>query len=608
MGEHAAYLLMLRRFCLRALLWMAPALSFTSNAEARGAPSKPPDLIITNARIYTVNPKQPWAEAVAIRDGRIAAVGAAHEVMILRGPRTRVLDARQHLVLPGFIDSHIHFIEGSLSLRQLRLDETGSIAEIQDVIRKHAASHPAQPGKDSWIVGRGWTYAEFGAEAMPHKKYIDEIVPDRPVLLEGFDGHTYWANGKALALAGITRTTPDPRNGKIVRDQDGEPTGALQESAGDLVVRIVPRPSRQQRLTALREGMALANRVGLTRVIICGNDTAGASDSEFAGLYDQLRRDGELTLRFKISKYIAPDADYGHEYVLAEQLSRRFPEQNEWLEAGAVKMFLDGVIEGHTAAFLAPYADDPAQSGSLRWDPERYRSAVAGFDQRGIQIFTHAIGDRAVRLALDAYESAAQQNHTHDARHRVEHIETISAQDIPRFGSLKVIASFQPLHAYPDDDTLGPWLQHAGKERAARAWAWRDIAKSGGTLAFGSDWPVVTLNPWEGVQNAVTRQTREGKPEGGWIPEQRISLAQAIEGYTLGAAIGGRREKWEGSIEPGKFADMIVLEQDLFAIDPHQIANTEVLLTIVGGKTVYESPAWAQARTKVAAKKSSRGH
>ena len=263
----------------------------------------------------------------------------------------------------------------------------------------------------------------------------------------------------------------------------------------------------------------------------------------------------------------------------------------DWLSGGVVKMMIDGVIESHTAAMLEPYTDDPSTKGKLFWDPEKYKAAVAELDKRGLQLFTHAIGDYAVRTALDAYENAENVNHTQDRRPRIEHIETITATDIPRFGKLGVIASMQPLHAYPDEDTLRVWAGNVGTDRASRAWVWNSIAKAGGHLAFGSDWNVVTLNPWEGLQMAVTRQTTEGKPDGGWMPEQRVTLAQAVEGYTLGAAYAGRREKTEGSIEPGKLADLIIVSQNIFEIDPHTIAQTKVEKTIVGGRVVYQSEA-----------------
>ena len=361
-------------------------------------------------------------------------------------------------------------------------------------------------------------------------------------------------------------------------------TGALKESAGDLVAKLMPQPTREERLAALRQGIHEANKYGLVRVHSAGQDF------EWLDLYDQLRRDGQLTLRFYVAYFLDPPELTPSELDQIEKARKIY--KDDWISGGVVKTMLDGVIEAHTAAMFEPYTDDPSQSGKLFWEPAKYKAAITELDRRGLQIFTHAIGDKAVRLALDAYEQAAATNHTADARPRIEHIETITAQDIPRFGKLGVIASFQPLHAYPDEDTLGIWARNAGPERAQRAWVWHSIKSTGGRLAFGSDWPVVTLNPWPGVQNGITRQTTEGDPPGGFVPGERISLEDAIQGYTLGAAFAGRREKTEGSIEPGKLADVIVLDRDLFKIEPREIGKTEVLLTMVGGKIVYQSPNW----------------
>ncbi len=556
----------------------------------------PADTLILNARIYTVNPAQPWAEAIAISGGRIVAVGSATETRRFRGPKTRVIDARRRLILPGFTDSHIHFMEGALALTGVQLDGTTGLAEIQAALRSYAAAHPAQAGGNPWIVGRGWNYSQFGGDHLPHRRYLDELFPDRPVYLEGFDGHTAWANSKALQAAGITRSTPDPRNGKIVRDANGDATGALQEGAMALVVRAIPPPGRAERLEALRRAMAEANRLGLTRIITCGNDTPNASDHQFAELYAELRQRGQLTLRVALSTYADPGLPAESLIAEAEGLRTAYPAEDPWLAGGAVKFFADGVIEGHTAALLAPYSDDPSTSGSLRWRPEDYRKLVIELDRRGLQIFTHAVGDAAVRLALDAYEEAARVNRTSDARHRIEHIETVASADIPRFGSTGTIASMQPLHAYPDEDTLNVWLRNVGPDRGSRAWAWKSIQDHGGRLAFGSDWPVVTMNPWYGIESAVTRQTREGKPAGGFVSSQHLSVVEAVGGYTLGAAIGGRRERTEGSLEPGKVADLVMLSQDLFTIDPHQIHNTQVLLTMLAGRVVYQSATWKDHR------------
>ena len=540
------------------------------------------DVIITNARIYTVNPHQPWAEAIAITGGKIVAVGDRKRIEGLRTPNTRVIDAGQRLLTPGFVDCHIHFMQGSLGLTQVDLNEVTSVAEIQKRVKTYADNHPNAP----WIQGMGWTYPTFGPSALPNKKMLDDVMPDRPVFLEAFDGHSAWANSKALALAGIDRNTPDPPNGKIIRDEKGDPTGALQESAADMVAAKTPEPPRSERLDALRKGLREANRVGLVRVHSAGQDF------EYLDLYDELRKRGELTLRFYIAYFLDPPGLTPQSTALIENARKQFSPSDDWIETGAVKTMLDGVIEAHTAAMLAPYSDDPSQIGKLFWDPDAYKSNVADLDARGFQIFTHAIGDKAVRLALDSYQNAAEVNHTKDARARIEHIETVSVADIDRFGKLGVIASMQPLHAYPDEDTLDIWSRNAGPERASRAWVWGSIQRSGGALAFGSDWPVVTLNPWRGVQMAMTRQTTEGKPAGGFIPSQRLSLEDAIRAYTLGAAFAGHREKTEGSLEPGKLADLLLLDQDLFKIEPSEISKTEVLMTMIGGKIVYQSPNW----------------
>jgi len=567
--------------CLISILFFSlPALA-TSNP-----PAQPADLIITNARIYTVNAEQKWAEAIAIRGDRIAAVGSRKEVEPLRGPATKVIDAGGRLLLPGFTDCHIHFMEGSVNLTRVDLNGATTVAEIQKRVKAYADAHP----HELWIRGMGWTYPIFAPSGLPDKKILDEVVPDRPVYLEAFDGHSKWANSKALAMAGIDRNTPDPPNGQIVRDANGDPTGALKEAGGELVASKAPKPTRSQRLEALRRGMREANRVGLVRVHSAGGDF------EYLDLYNELHKRGELTLRFYIAYFLDPPGLTPDAIAKIEGARRAY--QGDWIEGGAVKTMLDGVIESHTAAMLAPYSDDPSQTGKLFWDPDKYRATVADLDARGLQVFTHAIGDKAVRLGLDAYQNAAETNRTHDARHRIEHIETSAADDIARFGKLGVIASMQPLHAYPDDDTLYVWARNIGPDRAGRAWVWRSIEQKNGVIAFGSDWPVVTLNPWPGVQTALTRQTDEGNPPGGFVPRERLSLEDTIRAYTLGAAFAGHREKPEGSIEVGKLADLILLDHDLFKIEPSEIGKTKVLLTMVGGKIVYESPRWKSPPTK----------
>jgi hypothetical protein len=568
----------LRKVVIVLAIAVLITLGSSTAAIAQDAKTQSADTILINGKVYTVDAKQSWTQAVAIRGEKIVAVGDDTEIEKLRGPQTKVIDAGGKLVLPGFVDCHIHFLEGSISLGQANLEGAKNPADIQHILRDYAEKHPG----DGWILGGGWNYAMFGDENLPDKKYLDELFPNRPVFLSGYDGHTSWANSKALTLAKINKDTPNPANGAIVRDpKTGEATGALKESAGRLVGKLVPKPTPAEKLAALRAGIHWANENGLTRV-----HSAGGDFEEFA-LYDELRRHGDLTLRMYIAYFLDPPELRAKDLAAIEEARKKYT--GDWLSGGVVKMMIDGVVESHTAAMLEPYTDDPSTKGKLFWEPDKYKAAVAELDRRGLQLFTHAIGDYAVRTALDAYENAENVNHTQDRRPRIEHIETITAADIPRFGKLGVIASMQPLHAYPDEDTLRVWAGNVGPDRASRAWVWNSIAKSGGRLAFGSDWNVVTLNPWEGLQMAVTRQTTEGKPDGGWMPEQRVTLAQAVEAYTLGAAYAGRREKTEGSIEPGKLADLVIVSQNIFEIDPHTIAQTKVVKTIVGGRVVYQA-------------------
>ena len=545
--------------------------------------TSPADTVVLHGKIYTVNSKHPWAEALAIRGGKVIAVGSNKEIEQYRAASTRVIDAQAHLVLPGFEDTHVHFVGGAFSLQQVKLDDAGSIAEIQKRVKEYAAAHPG----NSFIQGFGWMYPVFGEAALPDKQYLDEVVPDRPVLMTAYDYHTSWANSKALQMAGITRDTPDPLNGIIVHDpKTGEPTGALKEAAGELVGRLIPKPSPKETRAALLQGIHYANQLGLTRVHSAGGDDV------YLDLLDELRKQGQLTLRFYVASFLDPPTLTPETIDRIEKLRSTYAD--EWIDAGAVKFLGDGVIEAHTAAMLQPYTDDPTLIGQPNWSAEEYTKAVTSLDRRGFQIFTHAIGDRTIQQTLDGYTAARKANGTTDSRHRIEHIEDPSADEIPRFGREGVIASMQPLHAYPNEDILQVWVRNVGPERAKRAWPWHDIAAAGGHLAFGSDWSVVTLNPWPGVQNLLTRQTTEGNPPGGWNTYECITLEQAIEGYTLGAAYAGRREKTEGSLEPGKLADLIIVSQDLFRTDPHKVGKTEVLLTVVGGKIVYESAEWAK--------------
>jgi predicted amidohydrolase YtcJ len=565
-----------RSYIALQFLLLLPGIAIV--AAAQGLIVEPADIIVIHGRIFTENSKHPWAQAVAIRGAKIVAVGEDATIEKRRGMGTKVINAGGKLILPGFVDCHIHFLEGSLSLGRANLEGAKDVTEIQKRLRDYAAEHPG----DDWILGQGWNYAMFGTEALPHKKYLDEVFPNRPVLLDGYDGHTSWVNSKALALAGVTRETSDPPNGIIVRDpQTGEATGALKEAAQRIVSKLVPDPNRAEKLLALRAGMKWANEHGITRVHSAGGDF------QILDLYDEMRHRGDLNLRMYIAYFQNPPQLQQKDIDAIEAARKKF--HDDWIDAGAVKFMVDGVVESHTAAMLEPYADDPSLKGKPFWEPVNYNAAVKELDKRGLQLFTHAIGDYGVRMALDAYENTEQVSRKHDRRPRIEHIETITASDIPRFGKLGVIASMQPLHSYPDADTLDVWARNAGPDRASRAWAWKSIADAGGHIAFGSDWPVVTLSPWEGIQTAVTRQTREGTPAAGFVPEQRLTVEQTVDAYTLGAAFAGRREKTEGSIEEGKLADLIIVSQNIFDINPRKIGATKVIATIVGGRLVYQA-------------------
>jgi predicted amidohydrolase YtcJ len=537
--------------------------------------STPADTVLIHARIYTVNSKEPWAQAMAVRAGNILAVGSDKAIAAYQGPSTKVIDAEERLVLPGFVDAHIHMMAGAAQLGQLSLNDAKTVGDFQKRIRDYAAAHP----DGEWIQGMGWVYSIF-KNNLPDKKLVDAVVPDRPVYLLAYDGHTSLANSKALQVAGITRKTLNPASGVIVRDPvTGEPTGVLKEAAGSLVAGVIPKLTREEELDRLAKAVHYASSLGLTRLISAG------ADAERVDLFDEIRQRRVLTARFTMARFVNAPVTPDEIRILQEN---RKKYNDDWIDAGQVKFLLDGVIEAHTAGMLEPYENDPGNRGQLYFEPEKYKESVIQLDRLGFSISTHAIGDRTIRLALDAYEAANKANGRTDARDRIEHIEAPSAQDIPRFGKLNVIAGMQPLHATPDTNTLVAWAGSIGPQRAQRAFPWHSILSGAAHLSFGSDWPVVTLNPWPAVQMLLTRETPEGTPAGGWNPSERLNLEQAIQGYTMGGAVAARREKTEGSIEVGKLADVIIISQDLFKIAPNQIGKTKVMMTMVGGKVVYQ--------------------
>lgn len=538
------------------------------------APAPPPETILHNGRVFTADAARPWAEAFAVGGGRIIAVGASRDLLRLAGPGTRVADLEGAFVSPGFGDSHLHFMSGSLTLEAATLDGLTSLEEIQARI---AAFAKANPGA-AWVTGRGWNYGAFPGN-LPHRRWLDEVVPDRPAFMQGYDGHTGWANSRALELAGITRDTGDPTNGVIVRDAQGEATGALKEAAQGLVRRLVPKPTDEDKYRALKAGLELAASYGLTFAHNAGFDLADLP------IYERVMKEGGLKLRFYNALPFRSDPD---DATLARYRELRTRHAGPLFRFGAIKALDDGVVEAKTAWMLEPYAGGGG-TGLPNYTAEELKRGVLAFDREGFQMFIHAIGDRAIRTTLDAFENAAKLNRTSGRRHRVEHIEVPQSAEIARFKPLGVIASTQALFANPDGNTLGAYAGALGPERAARAMAFKAFDDAGAVQAFGSDWPVFSMEVLRGIYCAVTRETPEGTPRGGWQPQSRISVEAALRHFTADGAYAGFSEKDFGKIAPGLFADFVVLSRDITQGAPRDILGTRVLLTVMGGRETYRA-------------------
>lgn len=548
-----------------------------------------PDLAIVNGSVLGA----PGATAVSIAGGRIEGVGGEE----VAAGAIESIDARGGTILPGFDDAHIHLLGGAREANGTQLYPLQTVDAILDAIREHAAAHPDRP----WVLGRGWLYAPFPG-GLPTRELLDRAVPDRPAYMGCYDGHTGWANSVALRLAGVDRDTPDPPNGVVVRDAAGEPTGVLKEDAQLLVERHIPVPTEAEDRASVRRAIAGLHSRGLTAA-----QDAWLTPGELA-FWERVDADGDLHLRFRGALIMEPGQ------TLAEWRDRlqayeaqAYPLRGgAHLDAGILKGFVDGVIEARTASMLEPYEDDTSR-GLPAWEPDELNAFVAEADRRGWQVELHAIGDRGVRLALDSFEQAARVNGpwagdplgrgvapgTHDRRHRVEHIETIDPADIPRFGRLGVVASMQPYHGDPSPNQITVWAGNIGPERASRAWAWTSIRRAGGTLAFGSDWPVVPYDPFIALNNAVNRQTTAGEPAGGWLPAERLPLHDALEAYTAGGAFAGFAEHRRGRIVTGMDADLVVVDRDLLAAGPSAIIGTGVALTVLDGRIVHRSEALA---------------
>jgi predicted amidohydrolase YtcJ len=537
-----------------------------------------PDLVLLNGKVWTGVSDTTFQEAFAIKGNKIIAVGNSEFIKDLTDSKTEVIDLRGKLVTAGFNDAHIHFLGGSLGLTEVDMTGTSTPAEIAERVNQFITANPTK----EWITGRGWQYTSFKS-SLPDHETLSSIPNDKPVFIKAYDGHSAWANKKALSIAGITRDTKYTGFGEIVKDKNGEPTGTLRESAMDLVNQHVTKLTRTEKLDALRKGMKLAASLGITSI-----QNANGTEEDLS-LYKELLTKGELSIRYAAA-FSADENTTDADVTRFTQLKDSVGFSNSMIRADAIKFMIDGVIESHTGYMLAPYADvdlkDPLALGQLAVPIAKYQGLISKFDKNGFRIYTHAIGDKAVRESLNAYEQAIKINGTRDARHRIEHIETVSPEDIPRFSQLNVMPSMEPIHA--DPATIEVWSNAVGEARLPWSFAWNAMLTSGAYLVYSSDWPAcIDINPIRGLHVAVNRKDPSGFPEGGWIPEQKISIAQALKAYTSAGAYSSFEENLKGQIKEGQLADVIVFSQDLFTIDPMKTHETKVVLTVFDGKIIY---------------------
>ena len=535
------------------------------------------DLALRNGAIYTVDGARSWAETVAIDNGRIVYVGNDGGAKDYIGPQTEVVDLEGRMVLPGMQDVHIHPISGGIEANGCDLNAATTVDEYIAIIKKYADEHP----KDTWIKGGGWAMSSFGPGALARKELIDAVVPDRPVILWSRDGHTTWVNSKALEVAGITKDTKDPADGRIDRDpKTGEPSGSLQEGASSLVADKSPPDTDEKRDAGLRYSIKMLNRFGIT-----GVQDASVNEEDLKS-YRRLDEAGELTLRVVGS--IWWERDQGLEQVESiKKLRDEFTKGR--IDARTVKIMQDGVMENYTAVVLEPYKLKGKSDvrGIPMVEPELLKKAVTQLDADGFQVHFHAIGDGAVRQSLDAIEAARAANGDLGHRHHISHIQLIHPDDQPRFRQLGVVANFQPLWAYADDYITELTLPFISKETASYLYPIASMERSGAVVAFGSDWSVSSANPFEEMETAITRMDAVGKPTKPWMPEERIGLHEALAAFTINAAYTNRNEKETGSLEVGKSADLAVLDRHLFDTPATELSDTKVLVTLFAGKPVY---------------------
>ncbi len=532
-----------------------------ASAEAGGSVT----LAVSNARIWTGDEARPWAEALVVSGERITAVGTNAQIEAL-ADGARAIDVGGRLMLPGFIDTHVHFLDAGFGLSSVKLRDAGTPEELSRRIAEFAAGVP--PG--SWITGGDWDHELWGGE-LPHRDWIDAVTPEHPVWVSRLDGHMALANGAALAAAGVTAATPEVEGGVIVRDTAGRPTGILKDEAMALVQRVIPDPPDELEDQALLAAMRHVSRQGVTSV-----HSMGSWDD--LAVFERAAAAGRLTTRIYAAVPLASWERLRDRVAVASKSDLR-------LRIGALKGFVDGSLGSHTAAFHEPYTDAPEDRGLFLDTPEELYEWILGADAAGLHVMVHAIGDRANAVLLDAFERVARENGMRDRRFRIEHAQHLAPVDIPRFGSLGIIPSMQPYHAIDD----GRWAERViGPERAKGTYAFRSLLDGGARLVFGSDWSVAPPTPLEGIFAAMTRRTLDRAHPGGWVPEQKISLEEALRAYTSHAAFASFEENVKGTLATGFVADFVVLDRDLFTIPPEEIREVEVRMTVVGGQVVFE--------------------
>jgi predicted amidohydrolase YtcJ len=548
------------------------------NIPASTAASSPADLVVYG-RIWTGDSARRWTQAIAVRGDRIVQVGDSEAVVKLVGERTRVI---QHaaMVVPGFMDGHVHLLSGGLQLARVKLRDAASPADFIRKLKAHAAT--LRPGE--WITGGDWDHERWPGSPLPERSWIDSVTPHNPVFVNRLDGHASLANSVALRLARIGRSSPDLPGGTIVRDpKTGEPTGLLKDNARDPVARVIPLPTPAQNDSALARAMRWAVEHGVTAVATVCDDPGSLAIAEAwreVATLKRAHRDGAMLVR--VSTYVSLE-DWRN---MADTL-RANGAGDEWLRVAGVKGFIDGSLGSNTALFYQPYNDAPQTSGLMVTPEDSLRAWIGSADSAGLQVAVHAIGERANGLLLEIYDSVAKAHGARDRRFRIEHAQHLRRQDIGRIARSGVIASMQPYHAIDD----GRWAEkRIGPERIKTTYAFRSLLDAGARLAFGSDWTVAPLDPILGIYAAVTRRTLDAKHPEGWVPAEKITVEEALRAYTAGNAYGAFADKHRGRLAPGYLADLVILDQDLTAIQPEAIERARVRATVVGGKVVYSIP------------------